>query len=55
MVPTKLNPNWNPIIRTIFPVVYLQSPALGLDDTFGLSDTLQSFFFSRSNTPGGVT
>jgi hypothetical protein len=55
VIPTKLNPNWNLIIRTILPVVFLQSPALGLDDTFGLSDTLQSFFFSPSNTPGGVT
>jgi hypothetical protein len=53
--PTKLNPNWNLIVRTILPVVYLQAPALGLDDAFGLSDTLQSFFFSPSNTPGGVT
>jgi hypothetical protein len=55
VIPTKLNPNWNLIVRTILPVVYLQAPALGLDDTFGLSDTLQSFFFSPSNTPGGVT
>ena len=36
-------------------VVYLQAPAVGLDDAFGLSDTLQSFFFSPSNTPGGIT
>jgi hypothetical protein len=55
VIPTKLNPNWNLIIRTILPVVYLESPAPGLDSAFGLSDTLQSFFFSPSNTPGGVT
>ena len=55
VIPTKLSPNWNLIIRTILPVIYLESPAPGLDSTFGLSDTLQSFFFSPSNTPGGVT
>ena len=55
VIPTKLNLNWNLIVRTILPVVSLQAPALGLDDTFGLSDTLQSFFVSPSNTPGGVT
>lgn len=55
VIPTKLNPNWNLIIRTILPVVYLESPAPGLDSTFGLGDTLQSFFFSPSHTPGGVT
>ena len=55
VIPTKLNPNWNLIVRTILPVVYLQAPAVGLDDAFGLSDTLQSFFFSPSNTPGGIT
>lgn len=55
VIPTKLNLNWNLIVRTILPVVSLQAPALGLDDTFGLSDTLQSFFVSPSNTPGGAT
>jgi hypothetical protein len=55
VIPTKLNSDWNLIVRTILPVIYLEAPALGLDDTFGLSDTLQSFFFSPANTPGGVT
>lgn len=55
VIPTKLNPNWNLIIRTILPVIDLGAPAPGLDNTFGLSDTLQSFFFSPSNTPGGIT
>lgn len=53
--PTQISADWNLIIRTILPVVYLESPAVGLDNTFGLSDTLQSFFFSPRNTPGGVT
>jgi hypothetical protein len=55
VIPTKLNADWNLIIRTILPVVYLEAPAVGLDDTFGLCDTPQSFFFSPSNPPGGVT
>lgn len=55
VIPTKLNPNWNLIIRTILPVVYLESPARGIDSEFGLKDTLQSFFFSPSNSPGGLT
>jgi hypothetical protein len=55
VIPTKLSEDWNLIIRTILPVVSLEAPAPGFDNTFGLGDTLQSFFFSPSNTPGGVT
>jgi hypothetical protein len=55
VIPTKLTTDWNLIIRTILPVIDLEAPAPGLDNTFGLGDTLQSFFFSPSNTPGGVT
>jgi hypothetical protein len=53
--PAQISTNWNLIVRTILPVIYLESPASGLNDTFGLGDTLQSFFFSPRNTPGGVT
>jgi hypothetical protein len=55
VVPTKLNADWNLVIRTILPVVYLESPAPGLDSAFGLSDTLQSFFLVPNNSPGGLT
>jgi len=55
VIPTKLSADWNLIIRTIVPLVSLEAPAPGFDNTFGLSDTLQSFFFSPSNTPSGVT
>lgn len=55
VVPTKLNADWTLVIRTILPVVYLESPARGVDSTFGLSDTLQSFFFVPNNSAGGVT
>jgi hypothetical protein len=57
VIPTKLSPNWTLVIRTILPVVYLESPAQGLDSTFGLSDTLQSFFFvppTRNGLTWGV-
>jgi hypothetical protein len=54
VIPTKLNANWNLVIRTILPVIYLESPAPGLDSTFGLGDTLQSFFFVP-NTSSSLT
>ena len=31
VVPTKLNPNWNLIIRTILPVDYPEAPRFGPD------------------------
>ena len=55
VIPTQISQDWNLIVRTILPVVDLGAPAPGLDNTFGLSDTLQSFFFSPRNTPGGIT
>ena len=55
VIPTKLNADWNLVIRTILPVVYLESPAPGLDSAFGLGDTLQRFFFVPNNSPGGLT
>ena len=50
VVPTKLTPNWNLIIRTILPVIYLESPAPGLDNTFGLSDTLQILLLAAQHS-----
>jgi hypothetical protein len=45
VIPISLNENWNVISRTILPVVY-QDDTLGTSSQSGLSDTLQSFFFS---------
>jgi hypothetical protein len=45
VIPISLNENWNVISRTILPVVY-QDDTLGTASQSGLSDTLQSFFFS---------
>jgi hypothetical protein len=55
VIPKGISPNWNVIVRTILPVVGFTSPAPGIDDEFGLSDTVQSFFFSPKATHHGVT
>jgi hypothetical protein len=55
VIPITLNDDWNLIVRTIVPVVYQDSIADGIDSKFGLGDTIQSFFFSPSTTPGGIT
>jgi hypothetical protein len=55
VIPTGVSPYWNLITRTIMPVVGFTSPAPGVDSEFGLSDTVQSFFFSPKATHNGVT
>jgi hypothetical protein len=55
VIPKGISPNWNLITRTILPVVGFTSPAPGIDGEFGLSDTVQSFFFSPKATHNGVT
>ncbi|MEM9257729.1 MAG: transporter [Pseudomonadota bacterium] len=46
VIPIDLSPNWNLISRTIIPLVYQEDfPVAGSSD-WGLSDTVQSFFFS---------
>lgn len=46
VIPISISEDWNVIIRTILPVIYQASPANGIEDTTGLGDTTQSFFFS---------
>ncbi len=53
VIPFSLNDDWNLIIRTILPVIDAESPAPGIDDAFGLGDTVQSFFFSPRQPAGG--
>jgi len=53
VIPLSLNDDWNLIIRTILPVIDAESPAQGIDDAFGLGDTVQSFFFSPKQPVGG--
>lgn len=53
VVPVSINEDWNVIVRTILPVVYLESVANGIDSKFGLGDTTQSFFLSPKAPVGG--
>lgn len=54
VIPFSLNENWNLISRTIVPIIYLESPADGVDSASGLGDIVQSFFFSpKQPTKGG--
>lgn len=46
VIPFELDEHWNLITRTIVPVIDAESPAPGIDDEFGLGDTVQTFFFS---------
>ena len=53
VVPISLNETWNLISRTIIPVVY-QEKIFGTSSQAGLSDTVQSLFFSpKAPTSGG--
>jgi hypothetical protein len=53
VAPFTLNENWNLISRTIVPFVY-QENIFGKSTQSGLSDTVQSFFFSpKAPTAGG--
>jgi hypothetical protein len=51
--PISLNKEWNLILRTIVPVIYMESPVPGGDSKSGLGDTVQSFFFSPVQTVDG--
>lgn len=55
VIPVKLNDDWNVIIRTVVPLVYQQQTAPGTESAYGVSDVTQSFFFSPTQTSGGVT
>ena len=64
VVPISISEDWNLILRTIVPVIYLEptvrQPGGGshiggpaTESHFGLGDTTQSFFFSPKNPVGG--
>ena len=54
VIPVSLNDDWNVIIRTIVPIIDMDSPAPGVGDASGLGDIVQSFFFSpKKPTAGG--
>jgi hypothetical protein len=52
VVPFKLSPRWNLIVRTIVPVIQQSDVIVGQGSQFGLGDITQSFFFSPNS--GGV-
>ena len=55
VIPLSIGKSWNLIVRTILPVIGqndFEGPGTG---TFGLGDTVQSFFFSPKRPgPGGI-
>jgi hypothetical protein len=53
VIPFELNEHWNLITRTILPIIDAESPAAGIDDEFGLGDTVQSFFLSPKDPVNG--
>ncbi len=60
VIPIGISENWNLIIRTIMPVIYLEptannplAPASVRDSHSGLGDITQSFFFSPKAPVGG--
>jgi hypothetical protein len=53
VIPFSITEDWNVITRTIFPMIYAESPTHNGSDHFGLGDTLQSFFFSPKEPVGG--
>ncbi len=55
VIPFSLNADWNLISRTILPVVWQKDIAPGVSDESGLSDTVQSLFFSpKAPTKNGL-
>ncbi|MBL9139114.1 MAG: transporter [Verrucomicrobiales bacterium] len=52
VIPFSLSDDWNLITRTILPIIQAESPAPGVDDAFGLGDTLQSLFLSPKEPVG---
>jgi hypothetical protein len=55
VVPIPLDANWNLISRTILPIVSQHDVFPGAGSQFGTGDITQSFFFSPSQSPGGIT
>lgn len=54
VVPVSLNADWNMISRTIVPVVWQDEIFPGAGNQFGLSDTVQSLFFSPKQPTNGI-
>ena len=53
VIPFSIGDDWNLITRTILPFVHAESPVPGAGDVGGISDIVQSFFFSPKAPVGG--
>jgi hypothetical protein len=53
VIPISVSEDYNLIIRTIVPVIYIDSVANGVSSQTGLGDTIQSFFLSPKQKIGG--
>ena len=53
VIPFSLKQDWNLITRTILPFIHMESPVPDGDDSGGIGDILQSFFFSPKDPVGG--
>lgn len=53
VIPFSISHDWNLITRTIIPIIHAESPVPGGSDVGGLSDIVQSFFFSPKAPMGG--
>jgi hypothetical protein len=46
VIPVSISQDWNLIVRTIIPIIHAEAPVPVGSDVGGLSDIVQSFFFS---------
>jgi hypothetical protein len=53
VIPISITKEWNLILRTIVPVISMESPVPGGDSKSGLGDTVQSFFLAPVQTVDG--
>ena len=53
VIPISISTDWSLITRTILPIFHVESPVAGGSNVSGLSDIVQSFFFSPKKSVGG--
>lgn len=53
VIPISISEDYNLIVRTILPVIDIDSTAPGVDSKNGIGDVTQSFFFSPKKTVDG--
>ena len=53
VIPISISTDWSLITRTILPIFHVESLVAGDSNVSGLSDIVQSFFFSPKKPVGG--